>query len=186
MDQLALPYRIALAAVAVIGVVWFVALRPKGASDEPATPTPAAQSAPDAATTSPPAAVAKTAAKPAEKAATRAVPTDPSQRILADLGKRHVAVVLFYNPLGADDGAVRRAVRAVDRFGGRVSVHTAPIAEVGEFERITQGVQVLQAPTLLVIGHDKRARRIVGLTDTKEIQQLVGDVGGSSFVKRVG
>jgi hypothetical protein len=94
-------------------------------------------------------------------------------------------VVLFYNPLGSDDSAVRRAVRGVDRFGGRVSVHSAPISKVGDYEAITRGVQVLQAPTVLVIGHDRKARKLVGLTDAEEIDQLVSDVGGAGFAHRV-
>jgi hypothetical protein len=234
VEQLSVPYRIGLAAVAVIGVLWFVALRPKSAPDQSAGSTPAAQTqthaqAPgvtglgnavdaakgavsqsnasaaaseqaaqpasgDAAASTPSAttatasagvstAPAKTAAKPPAKPA---VAADPSTAILAGLGRRGVAIVLFYNPLGADDAAVRRALRGVDRFGGRVTVHAAPIAKVGDYEAITEGVQVLQAPTLLVIGHDKHARKIVGLTDAKEIQQLVGDVGGTSFTKAQG
>jgi hypothetical protein len=228
VEQLSVPYRIGLAAVAVIGVLWFVALRPKSAPDQSAGSTPAAQThaqAPgvtglgnavdaakgavsqsnasataseqaaqqasgDAAASTPSATTATANAgvstAPAKTAAKPAVAADPSTAILAGLGRRDVAIVLFYNPLGADDAAVRRALRGVDRFGGRVTVHAAPIAKVGDYEAITEGVQVLQAPTLLVIGHDKHARKIVGLTDAKEIQQLVGDVGGTSFTKAQG
>jgi hypothetical protein len=154
----------------------------RAAGQTTATAPPAA-TAPKATVTTPAGTANITPRTPAAKPAKPAVPSDPSQAILAALGKDRVAVVLFFNPLGADDAAVRRAVHGLDRFGGRLTVHTAPIAKVGDYARITQGVQVLQAPTLLVIGADKRARRIVGLTDTREIQQLVGDVGGKRFIK---
>jgi hypothetical protein len=115
-------------------------------------------------------------ASAAAKARAVAPAGDPSARVLGSLGTGRVAVVLFYNPLGSDDAAVRRAVDSVDRRGGRVGVYSAPISKVGDYEAITQGVQVLQAPTVLVIGHDRKARKLVGLTDAKEIDQLVSDV----------
>ena len=40
MQQISPPLRIALAAIVLLGAVWFVALRPKGASDEPKAVTP--------------------------------------------------------------------------------------------------------------------------------------------------
>jgi hypothetical protein len=39
VDQVALPYRIALVALLIVGALWFVALRPKGASSDGAQPT---------------------------------------------------------------------------------------------------------------------------------------------------
>ena len=37
---------------------------------------------------------------------------------------------------------------------------------------------MLEAPTVLVIGPDHKARTIVGYTEVKEIDQTVFDVGG--------
>ena len=54
-------------------------------------------------------------------------------------------------------------------------MHVAPVERVGEYERITRGVTVSQSPTTLVIGPDRRARAIAGLTERTEVAQAVGD-----------
>ena len=101
---------------------------------------------------------------------------DPSAPILRDLDKGRTAVLVFWNPLGADDRAALAAARATDRRGGNVTVRVANIEDVADYAAITRGVQVLQAPTTLVIGPDRKARTIVGYTEASEIDQLVGDV----------
>ena len=101
---------------------------------------------------------------------------DPSAPILASLSKGRVAVVLFWEPDGSDDRAVRRAVRRLSRRGGRVTTHVAPIADVAKYEAITSGVQVLTAPTVLVISPTFQARALTGYTDIREIDQAVGDI----------
>lgn len=205
MDQLSLPYRIALVGILVFGLLYFVVLR---GGDEPVGPaTPAAATAPgvdglttavekaqsvatSAATTAPatpktPAAPAATAAAPdtpvettasATTPASRAESDDPSTPILARLKEGRTAVVLFSGRTAPDDKAVQRAVRRIARRDGKVDVYDISIRRVGAYEAITRGVQVLQAPTVLVIGKDRQARKIVGFTTTAEIDQLVADV----------
>jgi hypothetical protein len=107
---------------------------------------------------------------------------DRSGPILQDLADGKVVVALFFNPHGADDNAALRAVRAANRRHGNVVVHSIPVQDVGEYNALTTGVQVLQAPTVLVIGPDHKARTITGYTEVKEIDQTVSDVGG--FAKR--
>ncbi|MCW3011907.1 MAG: hypothetical protein JWO90_2311, partial [Solirubrobacterales bacterium] len=127
------------------------------------------------------------ASAPAALAATPkadAAPKDPSAPILRDVAEGKVAVVLFFSDVASDDRAVRRALLAADRHAGKVVVRVAPIARVADYAAITEGVDVTQAPTLLVIGRQNRARRIVGFTDTKGIDQLVSDVGGANFAAR--
>ncbi|MTD42928.1 hypothetical protein GKE82_01065 [Conexibacter sp. W3-3-2] len=137
-----------------------------------ATPAPASPvSAP--ATDAPTSTAAPAADAPAP--AGQATPQDPSRPILDAVARGAVAVVLFSERNAADDREVRRAVRAVSRRDGRVRVVSAPIADVGRYEAITRGVQVLAAPTVLVIGRDRAARTIVGFTGTAEIEQLVDD-----------
>jgi hypothetical protein len=119
-----------------------------------------------------PAAPAKSApAKPKAKAAKG----DASPPLLRALDAKHAVVLVFWNRRGSDDRAVRRAVAAIDRHDGKVVVKVAPIAAVGRYEAITRGVQVLQSPTVLVIGSDHKARAIVGFTTTGELDQAVGD-----------
>jgi hypothetical protein len=152
-----------------------------GTAAATAKPAPAAANAP---------AKAKpvVAAKPATpvKLAKPALPTlqpgDQSGPILRELASGKTVVAIFFNGAGADDHAALRAVRATDRRGGRVAVHAIQIAKVGAYNALTTGVQVMQAPTILVIGPDHKARTIVGYTEVKEIDQTVFDIGG--FAKK--
>jgi pyruvate/2-oxoglutarate dehydrogenase complex dihydrolipoamide acyltransferase (E2) component len=121
-----------------------------------------------------PAAPAKSVpAKPKAKA--KAATRNASAPLLRALDAKHAVVLVFWNRRGSDDRAVRRAVAAIDRHDGKVVVKVAPIAAVGRYEAITRGVQVLQSPTVLVIGSDHKARAIVGFTTTGELDQAVGD-----------
>lgn len=244
MEQLSLPYRIALVAIVLLAPLYFLVLRPKdnSAAPPPATPvavapattTPTASSGPtapgvkglssavdkakNAAATSTSSAAATdaaataatgsaasdagaaTATKPATPSttpspaasapgtpaapATTTSPTpskaatggDPSAPILTGLAHGRTEVVLFASRTATDDKAVRRAVQAIDRRGGKVQVRVVPIGRVGDYEAITRGVDVAQAPTVLVIGRKKEAHTIVGYTTTAELNQLVGDV----------
>ena len=112
-----------------------------------------------------------TTAEPRAKAATG----DASAPLLRALDAKHAVVLVFWNRRGSDDRAVRRAVAQIDRHDGKVIVKAAPIATVGRYEAITRGAQVLQSPTVLVMGPDRKARAIVGFTTTGELDQAVGD-----------
>jgi hypothetical protein len=122
--------------------------------------------------------------KTAPGAATKPSPTlvkgdgskDPSAPLVADLNHGRTLVLLFWNKKGSDDRAVRTALKGVGRHHGKVVVKAIPAREVGNYEAITRGAQILQSPTVLVVGKDKRAHAIVGFTYTGEIDQLVGDV----------
>jgi hypothetical protein len=113
-----------------------------------------------------------TASKPK---ATSVAEGDPSAPLLRALDRNHAVVLLFWDRRASDDAAVRRAVTAVDRRGGRAVVKAAPIRDVGRYRAITHGVQVLDSPTVLVIAPGRTARPIVGLTTTDELDQAVGD-----------
>ncbi len=166
-----------------------------GASDASAAATQSAAAAAggDPGPASPPVAdappagappVASRPERPAGAAPARAPKGDPSAPILADVARGKVAVLLFFSRDAADDRAVRRSLLSADRHGGRVVVRAAPIARVADYAAITEGVDVLQAPTVLVIGKGNRARTLVGFTDTRAIDQLVADVGGAAFLPR--
>lgn len=140
----------------------------------------ASQPAPAASTGELPASSASTSAPAPASATTNdaaaAAAGDPSAPILRDIARGNVAVLLFSGSDAADDRAVRRALAAVDRRDGKVVVRSAPIARVAKYAAITEGVDVLQAPTLLVIDKNSRARTLVGYTDTRAIDQLVADM----------
>ena len=115
---------------------------------------------------------APAAAKPAAPRAAR----DLSSPILRELAHGKVAVLLFWDRRAADDRAARHAVAGVNRHHGKVAVHVAPVSRVGDYGAITQSVEVLQSPTVLVIGPNHKARTITGYTDSAEVDQLVDDV----------
>jgi hypothetical protein len=110
-----------------------------------------------------------TAAKPA-------VASDPSHKLLANLAHGRTVVLVFTQEGGADDRAARKAVRRLAAADKKVVTAVAPISKVGEYEAITTGVQVLTAPTVLVIGPDRHAVPVSGYTDVGTLKQVVGDV----------
>jgi hypothetical protein len=148
-----------------------------GATNATAKPAKPAKAVKPAA----PAAVAKPA-KPG--LADDAAPGDPSRPLLASVDAGKVVVVLFWNKHASDDRATRRALRAIDLHGGKVVASAVPIGDVGRYEAITRGVQVLESPTVLVIGAGGKARAITGYTQAKEMDQAVSDIGGKGYEAR--
>ena len=202
MDQVSKPVLIALAAVLVFVAAHFTILAPKSdsGSSSPASATAPGQaglqSAVDkannavgtskaSATAHEQAAAAASgdSAAPAQTAKPEPKLTegDKSGPILANLDQGKVVVALFYNEHGSDDNAALRAVRAADRHHGKVVIHSIPIDQVGDYDALTTGVQVLQAPTVLVIAPNHTARTIIGYTEVKEVDQMVSDLGGKGF-----
>jgi len=133
------------------------------------------------ATTAPKVATAtKKAAQPAVAGKHGAPPaakkvTDPAAPLLSALDRKHAVVLLFWNRKGSDDRAVRRALSAVDRRHGHVVVRAVPVSKIGRYEAITAGAQVMQSPTVLVIGSDHKAKAIAGFTTTAELDQAAAD-----------
>ena len=173
--------RIALVVTLSFAAIWMVALRPKPVEEPPMpAPPPVAQAKPEAKAATPepaakpaPAAKPEAAAKP-EPSAKAATPVERRvNAVLAALDARKVVVLLFWDRNGSDDREVRRAVSGVDRKGGRVAVHNAPLRDLAGYEPITAGVPVVGTPTVLVIDRQRRAIPISGLTVTREIDQKV-------------
>jgi hypothetical protein len=209
VDQISLPFRVLLVAVVVVGGVWFAVLRPKSDSTSKSSTAPGvtglandvnkakdaanasnaanAAAGADATSTTPPAGGtaaqpgAKSTAAPKSDLAGDAIAGDPSKGVLSAVDKGKVAVVLFWNKKASDDRATRRALRDVDTHHGKVVTRAVPIGDVGKYEAITRGAQVLESPTVLVIGAGGKARAITGYTQAAEIDELVGAVGGKAF-----
>jgi hypothetical protein len=215
VEQISLPYRVALVALVVVGGLWFAVLRPKPASEPASSTAPGvtglandvdkAKNAVDASNksaadteaaanavggegTSTAPSSGGTAAQPDATAkggepakpglADDAVDGDPSKTVLAAVDKGKVAVVLFWNKNASDDRATRRALRDIDLHHGKVVTRAIPIGDVGKYEAITRGAQVLESPTVLVIGAGGKARAITGYTQAGEIDELVGSALG--------
>lgn len=135
----------------------------KPATAAAATPATAAKPATTAAATP-----ATTAAKPEVAGQSAAV-----REILAELDGGKVVVLLFWEPKGSDDRAVRSAVARTNLHGGKVETHVASIDDLADYAPITRGVPVVTSPSVVVIDKNRRARVIAGLTIPREIDQTV-------------
>ena len=179
--------RIALAAVLAFAGLWFVALKPKPVDvDGPLPASPPverkAQPAKKADTSTPAKAeVAKsepkaTVAKAEPKAAAKPAPKlTGSKAVMADVKAGRTVVLLFFHPSAdsADDVAVRQAVKGIDRHDGKVRVRTASLGKLGQYEAITKAAKITSTPTVLVIDSKSQARKLEGLTVTREIDAVV-------------
>ena len=86
-----------------------------------------------------------------------------------------VVAMLFYNPLAADDQAVKQELSTVPTRHGRVVKLTIPLSEASNFTAVTQQVPVNFSPTLVLIAPHGQVDEIVGFTDRLEISQHVDD-----------
>ena len=117
----------------------------------------------------------------------------------ADLKAGKVAVLLFWDPRGADDRMVQRqlwllegvhrrvgslmhqpeAQRLLKTFGSelgkKIAVHRALAKQVASFGSITRGVQVYGTPTILVIGKAGQTTTITGFTEAFGIEQAIDE-----------
>jgi hypothetical protein len=78
--------------------------------------------------------------------------------------------MLFYNPAGADDQAVKQELDSLYPSAGTL-VLSAPITQLAAYSPITAKVPVSQAPTLLFIDRHGSASELVGFADDLEIAQ---------------
>jgi hypothetical protein len=101
----------------------------------------------------------------------------PVRRAIRD---NKVLVVLFSNGKSYDDKAVEKALTKVDRWDGRVFVHTAPLRKISKYGRIARGVSVEQSPTVVVADRALRAETLVGYVDRATIDQAVVDARQNS------
>jgi hypothetical protein len=191
VTQLSRPLLIALVAVAGFAGVWMTVLRPKGGAA--ATPAPAAAAstavpggavidkaraavaASDVAAAKAQAATGTPAPAPATSAPSAPASTTPAPLTAAPPASHPAAdarpIVLLFAGSGADDAAARAVVRSVRRKGVRTII--APIGRVADYQRLTGTVAIESAPTILVIGPDHRAQRIVGLPDRAQVEQAL-------------
>jgi hypothetical protein len=148
-------------------------LPPSATTSTTAAPATTTHAASAAATTQATTATAMTSAAPT------ATPVSAAQQGLGttesalDTGK--VVALLFYNPAGADDRAVRQELAAVPTNGNEVVKLAVPLSEAGKYTFITANVQLDSSPTLVLIDRAKQATTIVGFADRYEIAQRVAD-----------
>jgi hypothetical protein len=88
-----------------------------------------------------------------------------------------VVAVLFWNPKGAVDRAVRGELRkASGSMHGKLAVQVARSSEVGSFGSFTRTAQVYSTPTILLINPKGKTSSLTGLTDAFSIEQSIKEI----------
>src|SRR5271165_3993258 len=137
-------------------------------SSTPAAAAKAVASQPTSATRTKP---AKPSAPNASKTGTPA----NQRRVEAELAKGETALILFWNPRGADDAAVHRAVQDLNRSRLKIAVSYAGANQVASFGTITRGVQVYGTPTLLIVNRKGQTITLTGLQGSYAIEQAISE-----------
>lgn len=91
------------------------------------------------------------------------------------IAEHKTLVMLFWNSKAADDRAVRKALRGIDRHHGNVKVHVASIKDIGRYAPITRGVNVSQSPSVVIVDKKLAADLLTGYVDRVTIDQAVSD-----------
>lgn len=122
-------------------------------------------------------------AKPhaAEDPKTVASATSKQTLVEGELKQGRTVIVLFWSPKGAVDNVVHGQLALLQAFHAKhgleqnedIAVHYSSAAEVGQYGTITGSLQVLQTPTLLVIGPSGKTKTLTGLVDAYAIQQAI-------------
>jgi hypothetical protein len=95
--------------------------------------------------------------------------------VRAALRARKAVALAFVDDSTADSQAVARELLHVSRFHGRALVLSVPLADLSEFDFITNDVQVTVAPTVVIVDRRLHATTIVGFADAGEIEQRIAD-----------
>ena len=133
---------------------------------------------PSAKTSAPAKPKTSAAAKPkaaAPGAASRSTSSTALQRTVeGQLKAGKIAVILFWDPKGAEDRVVHSALRSLrGNHSLNIAIDAASPSQVASFGTITRGVQVYGTPTLLFVNKKGRALTLTGLQDAYAIAQAV-------------
>jgi hypothetical protein len=96
---------------------------------------------------------------------------------VADAFAAHKVVVLFFRGAGADDTATAAAVRTFKDSAGRgVAVFMDKLSNLADYRRVVEGLNVSQAPSIVVVDPSHKARLYEGFIDAGSLRQAVADV----------
>ena len=172
----------------------FMVMHRGGSSDNPSTPTPAplhvaSKPAPAKHAAAAPAKPVKhTAAKhtAVKKSAPVKVKVPAGQEAGASVGlpvkvaqafaKKQV-VVLYFGATGADDTLTADSVRTLKASAGHgVAVFMDKLSNLADYRRVVEGLDVSQAPSIVIVDRAKKAQVLEGFIDTGSLRQDVADV----------
>ncbi|MCW3067442.1 MAG: hypothetical protein JWL67_67 [Solirubrobacterales bacterium] len=140
-------------------------------------------------------------ATPPRRGAASSAPA-AQQAVEAELKQGKIAIVLFWNPKGADDLVTHRALQQMVRLhhnagtaraaelshgekffgmelGRKIAVHESPAGAVASYGTVTRGVQVFGTPTIVIINPKHRATVLTGSTDAYSIEQAIAEARGA-------
>lgn len=124
----------------------------------------------------------KAAAKSSTRAASHSQPSVASEvsTVKTAVTDHKVVALLFYNPAGSDDQAVKQELSAVPTHKGQVVKLAVPLNQSGNFTAVTAQVPVNLSPTLVVISRSGDADELVGYTAPFVIDQEVANALATS------
>jgi len=92
------------------------------------------------------------------------------------LSHNRTVLILFWNPKGAEDRAVRAQLpKVAHALGATVAVHYSLPHAVAEYGKFTNAVQVNQTPTILLVNPHGQATTLTGFLDAYAIEQAVAE-----------
>jgi hypothetical protein len=129
----------------------------------------------------------------------------PARQVLVEraLNEGKIAVILFWNPKGADDAIVDYELRLLEavhhlirplahtpqlrrqlaasglELEKRFAAFASPSSQVASYGSITRGVQVYQTPTLLIVNKRGQTTVLTGLQDALSIEQAIDEARDS-------
>jgi hypothetical protein len=146
-----------------------------GTSAAPATAAPAKVVTPSTTSTSTAAAApASTTKSSAAPSVASRVNSPTKERVVeAQLAKGKIALILFWDPKGADDQEIHKAVGQL--HAKNVAVNVSSAKEIASFGTITRGVQVFGTPTLLIVNKQGATIMLTGPQDAFAIDQAISE-----------
>jgi hypothetical protein len=86
-------------------------------------------------------------------------------------------VVLYFGGSGADDALTAQSVKALKSSAGRgVAVFMDKLSNLADYRRVVEGLDVSQAPSIVIVDRNKKARLFEGFIDAGSLRQDVADV----------
>ncbi|HKN94090.1 MAG TPA: hypothetical protein VJU60_07155 [Thermoleophilaceae bacterium] len=86
-------------------------------------------------------------------------------------------VVLYFGAKGADDTLTADSVRSLKASAGHgVAVFMDKLSNLAEYRRVVEGLDVSQAPSIVLIDRHQQAQVLEGFIDAGSLRQDVADV----------
>ena|SRR5437763_891784 len=86
-------------------------------------------------------------------------------------------VVLYFGAQGADDTLTADSIRSLKASAGRgVAVFMDKLSNLADYRRVVEGLDVSQAPSIVIVDRDKKAQVLEGFIDAGSLRQDVADV----------